>query len=497
MAAPRAARRVRAGTYLFFLAAFALLVLLIHIPFLDLPFYWDEVGQFIPAARDLFTSGFWVPHSATPNVHPPGLMAYLALVWRIFGYSILATRVAMLAAAAVAVWLVFLLAIELSRRAPGAPAFPAVLLLIVSPLFYTQAMMAQLDMPAMLLTVWALLLFLQDRVRFAALACVALILVKETGLIAPLIFAGWLIAQRRRREAVWFLLPVLALAGWLAVLYRETGHLFGNSEFAEYNLTYPLHPVRIGIALARRCFYLFVENFHWLGWLAVLLAWRRTKVFRSRPWRIVATLAVAQVLAVTALGGAVLERYLLPVLPLMYIAFAVAWSARPSGWSRAAQAAMFVGLAGCLFWNPPYPYPYENNLAMVDFARLQHAAAGFVERSYPGRTITTAWPLSIELRRPACGYVASRLPVREIPSFRPEDVAKLDPASVQVFVLFSRDRESTWDLRRTLLFEPLMRRFYGYVPQIAPQELERRLGLRRAARWAERGQWIAVYQRTP
>ncbi len=95
----------------------------------------------------------------------------------------------MLAAAAVAVWLVFLLAIELGRRVAGAPAFPAVLLLIVSPLFYTQAMMAQLDMPAMLLTVLALLLFLQDRVRSAALACVALVLVKETGLIAPLVFA--------------------------------------------------------------------------------------------------------------------------------------------------------------------------------------------------------------------------------------------------------------------------------------------------------------------
>ena len=42
-----------------------------------------------------------------------------------------------------------------------------------------------------------------------------------------------------------------------------------------------------------------------------------------------------------------------------------------------------------------------------------------------------------------------------------------------------------------------MRRFYGYVPQIAPQDLERRLGLRRAARWSDRGQWIAVYQRMP
>ena len=181
-------------------------------------------------------------------------MAYLALVWHVFGYSILATRVAMLAAAAVAVWLVFLLAIELGRRAPGAPAFPAVLLLIVSPLFYTQAMMAQLDMPAMLLTMLALLLFLQNRVRSAALACLALVLVKETGLIAPLVFAGWLVAERRRREALWFLLPVLALGVWLAVLYRETGHLLGNSEFTEYNLTYPLHPVRIGIALVGAAF---------------------------------------------------------------------------------------------------------------------------------------------------------------------------------------------------------------------------------------------------
>ena len=109
---------------------------------------------------------------ATPNVHPPGVMAYLALVWRVFGFSILATRLAMLAAAAVAVWLTFLLAIELCRGVGGAPAFSAVPLLMVSPLFYTQAMMAQLDMPAMLFTVRALLLFLRGRYRCAALACV-------------------------------------------------------------------------------------------------------------------------------------------------------------------------------------------------------------------------------------------------------------------------------------------------------------------------------------
>lgn len=480
---------------LFFLAAFALLVALIHLPYLDLPFYWDEVGQFIPASLDLYTSGFWVPHSATPNVHPPGVMAYLAAVWRVFGYSIAATRVAMLALAAVAVWLAFLLAIELCRKVGGAPAFAAALLLIVSPLFYMQAMLAQLDMPAMLFTLAALLLFLKRRVRWVAAVCVALVLVKETSIVVPLVFAAWLVFEGRKREAVWFALPLVALAGWLAVLYRETGHLFGNTEFTDYNLTFPLHPVRLGLALVRRVFYLFFDNFHWVGWLAVVAAWRKTKVFRGRSWRIVAALAVAQTLAVTLLGGAVLERYLLPVLPLMYIAFAAAWSARPTGWTRLGQAALFCALPAFLFWNPPYPQPFENNLAMVDFVGLQQAAAGYVEDSFPGRTVTTAWPLSIALRRPACGYVTTKLRVREVPGFRPEDVRSLDPASVEVFVLFSRDWEGEWDLRRLPFAAPLMRRFYHYAPQVPPHELERMLGVRQVMRWSARGQWIAVYER--
>ncbi|HVX65605.1 MAG TPA: glycosyltransferase family 39 protein [Bryobacteraceae bacterium] len=487
--------RVPWGTHLFFLAVFTLVLLLIHVPLLDLPFYWDEVGQFIPAAMDILTGGFWVPHSATPNVHPPGVMAYLALVWRVFGYSLIATRVAMLVLAGVAVWLAFLLAIELCRNVGGAPAFTAVLLLVVSPVFYTQAMLAQLDMPAMLLTILALLLFLKGRLRLAALASVALVLVKETGLVVPLVFAGWLVWERRTREAAWFLLPCVALAAWLALLWRETGHLFGNTEFTNYNLTFPLHPVRLAIALARRFFYLFVESFHWVGWVAVALAWRRTRAFAGRSWRIAATVAVMQVLAVTALGGAVLERYLLPVLPLMYTAFAAAWAAATRPWLRAGQAVVCAGLIASLFWNPPYPYPYENNLAMVDFVRLQRAAARYVEDAYSGRTITTAWPLSIELRRPVCGYVTKRMAVREVPSFQPEDVRAAGRTPIEVFVLFSRDWEGGWDLRQMPLMAPLMRRFYRYEPQMPPHEVERALGLKLVARWASRGQWIAVYSR--
>ena len=37
-------------------------------------FFWDEVGQFVPASLDLFHKGALVPRSVTPNAHPPGVM---------------------------------------------------------------------------------------------------------------------------------------------------------------------------------------------------------------------------------------------------------------------------------------------------------------------------------------------------------------------------------------------------------------------------------------
>src|SRR5579859_3718954 len=107
--------RVRPQSYFLAFGLIAVFLLLAHGPILRLPFYWDESGQFIPASLDLFRAGKWVPVSTIPNIHPPGLMAYLSVIWKIFGFSIPATRVAMLLVAAAGGLASFLLAIELSR----------------------------------------------------------------------------------------------------------------------------------------------------------------------------------------------------------------------------------------------------------------------------------------------------------------------------------------------------------------------------------------------
>src|SRR5260370_40308825 len=115
---------------------------------------------------------------------------------------------------------------------------------------------------------------------------------------------------------------------WLMAVGGRAGHLFGSESFTAYNLWYPLHPVRLSLALVRRLYYLFAGSGHWIGTAAVVLALRRTKIFGTCEWRIAGALVAAHVVLVSVLGGAVLERYLLPVLPVVYIGFAAAlWQA--------------------------------------------------------------------------------------------------------------------------------------------------------------------------
>jgi len=486
-------RHIRSDTYLFFFALFALIAFLTHAPLLTLPYYWDELGQFVPAALDLFHDEAWIPRSTLPNVHPPGVMAYLAAFWSVGGCSPLSTRVAMLLLAAVAILVAFLLAIELCRNTRGVPAFMAVILLCASPLFFAQAMLAQLDMPAMLFTSLALLLFLQEKTRLAALACAALVLVKETGLIVPLVFGGWLIYENRRREAAWFLLPVLALGAWLAVLAHGTGHPFGNSEFTRYNLYYPLHPVRFALALGRRLYYLFFQDFHWIGAIAIFVAWRRGGLFTTRAWKIAWLLIAVHVLFLSIIGGAMLERYLLPVLPVVYAAMVAAMSIYRPPLRIALQLALLAGLIAGNFWNPPYPFPFENNLAFTDFVRLQQEAAEFVEQHYAGQPVATVWPLTAALSRPELGYLIHPMMVRSLPDFTAATVHRLDWRSVRAVVLFSRTWEPQWSWTNIELVRKLRHRFYGYEPDVSVVQM-RDGPLVPVAHWARHGQWVEVYE---
>jgi hypothetical protein len=215
-------------------------------------------------------------------------------------------------------------------------------------------------------------------------------------------------------------------------------------------------------------------------------------ILQDRPWRIAATLVAAQITLVSLLGGAVLERYLLPVLPVLYAAFALALRALTRNWRIAGVVVLLVCLTAASFLNPPYPFPFENNLEFVSFVNLEQDAASAAELQRG--EIATAFPLSNALRHPEYGFVSHKLDVREMADFHQADVMRLranPPAAVIVF-------DPTYDpfhLLETDWIWNLMTRYYGYEPRMNADEIAGALSMRVAERWRSRGLTMSLITR--
>jgi hypothetical protein len=109
----------------------------------------------------------------------------------------------------------------------------------------------------------------------------------------------------------------------------------------------------------------------------------------------------------------------------LYAAIAAAGATLPVIWRWVTRVAMIVALLTGLWWNPPYPFSFENNLAMTDFVSLQAAAAAYLDQRASNARIATAWPLTDALRRPEFGYVHRPLKVEQIENLSPLSITTI------------------------------------------------------------------------
>src|SRR6202041_1157651 len=145
-------------------------IFLLHIPLLQLPYFWDEAGYYVPAARDLLTSGSLIPHTTVSNAHPPLVLAWIALWWKCVGYAPVVTRSALLMVAAFSLLGVFRIG---ERAANTQVAIASALCTALYPVFFAQSSLAQVDLAAAGLTFWGLCASLEGP-PFAVAICVSL-----------------------------------------------------------------------------------------------------------------------------------------------------------------------------------------------------------------------------------------------------------------------------------------------------------------------------------
>ncbi len=502
-------------------------VFLLHAPLLRLPYFWDEAGYYIPAARDLLLTGSLTPHSTVSNAHPPLVMAWLAVWWKLSGYTPAVTRTAMLLVAAFALLGLF----RLARETASLPvAIATVICTALYPVFFTQSSMAHLDLAAAALTFWGLAYYLRRRdlpvFAFFSLAALA----KETAIITPLALFAWEFVCRwlsrwRDDESICFragrarslllLVPVLPLAAWFAWHLHRTGYLLGNPEFFRYNVAGTLHPLRILVAFGTRMWQLLGYMNLFVLTLAAAAALtlppvRVALAARQRAYDgdaetercpipvavqlVFAVVILSHVVALSVIGGAVLSRYLLPVTPLV-ILICVSTLRRRLPWWPAAVAVVCAGFVVALFVNPPWHFAPEDNLAYRDYVLLHKAADTFVATRYPQKVVLTAWPASDELTRPWLRYVDRTVRVLRLDNFTLAQVlnARQHRDEFDVVLAFSTKYEPRTNLTALLPFwERLQTRYFDYHRDVPPDAIAHLLGGRIVYDRRRGGQWIAV-----
>jgi len=210
------------------------------------------------------------------------------------------------------------------------------------------------------------------------------------------------------------------------------------------------------------------------------------------------SVALAYLAFMSFVGGAVLARYMLPVVPLVILALVATLWRRVRYWKLIVGAVAIAFVAG-LFSNPPYGFTFEDNLAYRDYIVMHGEASRFLAVRYSGERVLTAWPASDELSRPWLGYVnanASR-PFRVV-SIEDFSASQIDVAArardqFDVALVFSTKYQpphvlfENWDA-----WQRIKEKFFGYHRDLAPEDIAQRLGGTIAYRKERNGQWIAV-----
>jgi Dolichyl-phosphate-mannose-protein mannosyltransferase len=500
-------------------------IFLLHAPLLRLPYFWDEGGYYVPAARDLLLTGSLIPHSTVSNAHPPLVMAWLALWWKVVGYAPLVTRTAMLVVAAFSLLGLFRLA---ERVANTQVAIASALCTALYPVFFAQSSLAQVDLAAAGLIFWALAAYVEGETIATAFWFALAALAKETAILAPMALAAWkilgLLARKSSLRKLWrenegrearassvrqiasLLIPAMPLGLWYAYHYARTGYVFGNPEFFRYNVAATLSFTRFLFALAMRLWQISGYLHLWVLTLAMLVAMCLLPPTRDpvgeRPrisipvQMLLYVIMLAYVVAMALIGGAVLARYMLPAVPLVIIVSVSTLWRRLRYW-LAAVSCVAIAFVVAWLWNPPYGFSLEDNLAYRNYIELHEDGEHFLEARYPMARVLTAWPASDEISRPWLGYITRPMRVVRIENFSLDEVlsAASSHSNFEVALVFSTKYEpgpAVWDRWRT--WTELKTRFFGFHRDLPPAAAAQILGGRIVFSEQRPGQWVAVIE---
>jgi hypothetical protein len=296
--------------------------------------------------------------------------------------------------------------------------------------------------------------------------------------------------------------PAAPLAAWYAYHKHRTGFIFGNPEFLRYNATANLSAYRIALCLWHRLLHLTTHMNMFVPVVCTIAAMlipvaasnKREPIARS-ALKAIGVILLANWIAFSVLGGALLTRYLLPMYPLILVICVNTWRRRiPERWLfiSALSTAAFLS---AIWINPPYAFAPEDNLTYRDMVVLHQRAVRFIDLKYPGATVLTAWPATSELSRPELGYTNHPVKTTSLQNFSMEEIEKAaaSPGDYDAAFIFSTKWEPPANgVNLAHRSESSDRKYFDFHRDLSPVEVATLLHGQIVWQAQRKGEWAAV-----
>ena len=437
----------------------AALSVLVKIPTLATPAFWDEMA-YISQASWLADNGLWrvVPGLRSDGQffgHPPGLHFLAASLFRVFGHSIEAAHVLIACFSAIGVAATY----ALVRAAHDAKiALLAALLLLLSPTWFYNAGVFLADLPVAALGTLCAVFVIRDRLLPYLVVASCMVLIKETAvalvvaLVAFRLLTRWPLTRATLIDAARWAVPLLAAVTFALVQKAVTGKFFFIFDF-EFAPMFDLSLQSAVLQAADISRWIFIAQSRWVLSAAIVVdLMANAEARRRRELLLFALVVLASGYAFTVIYYS--SRYVIPVLPFFYALGAVSLMSLARKPRRQwATGTVAVGLTLWSLARDPYRGIGENNLQYIGIVRTNQAAARELESRYAASRIASTWPTGSQLTQPLLGYVSAPLDVKWFEG--PGDLVEADvavvarPANPQAAALEALVRSMEWPVVST------------------------------------------------
>jgi 4-amino-4-deoxy-L-arabinose transferase-like glycosyltransferase len=419
----------------------------VKLPYISLPYYWDEAWVYAPAIQVMHKLGASFAPDALPVDYGRGhplLFHFLGSIWlTVFGYSIISLHTFALTLSVLTLLVIYHIVTHLFYRSTG---LVAVILIILQSVFFAQSVLVLPEVLLLLFLLLALHYYVRKKWIGYGLSAAAAILTKESGIvlfIALSIHTAWQGFKDRKNYSLYLTqlfyinLPASAWIGFLIWQKAIRGWYF----FPFHVGLISFQPDVIGDKLQRIIAYIFIYRGRNILLISTVIAFliirKRWKIdLLKRKWFVITALFFLVFIAMSSVNFYV-ERYVMVLIVLFVIASAVILT-RPELPRWLAVLCFISTVGGSVDAYINQTDTTDHNRGYADAIRImQQTTSYFTSPALRHERIYCSFIFMTILSDTLCGYVT--------PDNRLLSATNSDTAGATIFVLSNFDAEITLD----------------------------------------------------